>query len=176
MITRAFKLSIELVPSTIWYHSIYNYYKKINQIGKWHELKQFLFETEGEHCWICKKENTFLEAHEFWEYDDYRHIQKLTAIHHICDLCHKIKHIGLWCHTIEGPLKLKKQGLTRDQLVDHFCRVNKCTADDFLKHEEHAFALWDKRSKYRWKQDLGIYDPKFDLKELKAQRKLDLNL
>ena len=172
MITKQFKLSIELVPSTIWYANIYNYYKKLNQMEKWHELKQHLFETEGNNCWICSKNERNLEAHEFWEYDDYNHIQKLKAIHHICDLCHKIKHIGLWCHTSEGQVKLKKHGLTREALINHFCNVNGCTSDDFLKHEEIAFKKYSRRSKFQWKQDLGMHDPKYGLKVLKSQQKL----
>lgn len=172
MITKQFKLSIELVPSTIWYANIHNYYKKTNQMNKWQELKQYLFETEGRHCWICGKENIYLEAHEFWEYDDYRRIQKLAAVHHLCGLCHKIKHIGLWCHSHEGPSKLRRQGLSREQLIQHFCHVNKCTTGDFLKYEDYAFVQWKQRSKFQWKQDLGIYDPKYALKEIKHQQKL----
>ncbi len=172
MITQRLKLSIELVPSTIWYANIYNYYKNAHQMDKWHELKQFLFETEGRYCWICKKEERTLEAHEFWEYDDYKHIQKLGAIHHLCDLCHKIKHIGLWCHTSDGQSKLKKAGLTRDDLIRHFCLVNRCEWNDFFNYEDAAFKQYSRRSQFQWRQELGKYKPQFGLKELKSQQKL----
>ena len=172
MITKQFKLNIELVPSTIWYSNIHNYYKKHNQMEEWRELKDYLFKTEGNKCWICCKDNTCLEAHEFWEYDDYRHIQKLAAIHHICDLCHKVKHIGLWCHTKDGTQKLNKQKLTREHLIQHFYRVNNCNREEFLQHEDAAFSQWTARSKFQWKQDLGVYDPKHGLRLLKSQQKL----
>ena len=171
MITRKFKLSIELVPSTIWYANIYNYYKQSNQMDKWHELKQYLFDTEGKRCWICREERS-LEAHELWEYDDYKHIQKLTAVHHLCDLCHKIKHIGLWLHSTDGGNMLQQQKIKKAEIINHFCRVNNCTISDFQTYEDFVFAQWERRSKFQWKQDLGIYHPKYGLKILKSQQKL----
>lgn len=172
MITKKFKLSIELVPSTIWYANIYNHYKDNNQTEKWHELKQYLFEIEGKRCWVCGKEERNLEAHEFWKYDDYTHIQKLSAIHHLCDLCHKIKHIGLWLHSADGDRMLRQQKVKKEEIIDHFCKVNNCTINDFLKHEDGAFEEYARRSKFQWKQDLGVYNPKYGLKVLKSQQKL----
>jgi len=154
MITKQFKLSIELVPSTIWYVNLYNHYKNNNQMEKWHQLKQYLFEIERKHCWVCKKEERNLEAHEFWEYDDYKHIQKL------------------WLHSIDGDKMLHQQRIKKEDIIDHFCKVNICSVADFKKYEERAFVQWEQRSKFQWKQDLGIYHPKFGLKELKSQQRL----
>jgi len=53
----------------------------------------------------------------------------------------------------------KKAGLTREDLINHFCNVNNCTRKDFERHEEEAFRIWSERSKYEWKQDFGEYDP-----------------
>lgn len=172
MITKKFKLRIELVPSTIWYSNIYSYYKNNNQVEKWHELKQYLFETEGNHCWICSKENTRLEAHEFWDYDDYKHVQKLVAVHHLCDLCHKVKHIGLWLHSADGDKMLIKQRMKKEDIINHFCKVNNCSVADFQKHEDEAFAQFGRRNEFQWKQNLGMYQPKYGLKVLKSQQKL----
>ena len=154
-----FKLTIELVPSTVWFSSIYQIYKRNNQLNKWRKIKKELFEKEGRKCWICGAENTRLETHEFWEYDDKNHIQKLVAIHHLCSMCHKIKHIGFWCYTEDGRRQLKKEGLSREDLINHFCRVNNCSREDFEKQEMEAFKIWKERSKYGWKQDFGEYDP-----------------
>jgi hypothetical protein len=104
------KLTIELVPATVWFSSLYHYYKDNMQLNKWRKLKEELFKNEGLKCWICGKEGVRLEAHEFWEYDDVRHVQRLMAIHHLCDLCHKIKHIGYWCYTKEGRTQLAQEG------------------------------------------------------------------
>jgi len=154
-----FKLTIELVPSTVWFSSLYKLYKKRNQLDKWKKIKEELFKKEGKKCWICGAENVRLEAHEFWEYDDKNHIQKLVAIHHLCSMCHKIKHIGFWCYTEYGRRKLKNEGVNREDLINHFCKVNNCTREDFEKHEKEAFKIWRERSKYSWKQDFGKYDP-----------------
>lgn len=153
-----FKLKIELVPSTVWYSSIFQIYKKENKMDKWAEIKKELFEKEGEKCWICEKKNIRLEAHEFWEYDDKKHIQKLKEIHHLCDLCHKIKHIGFWCYTSDGQEQLRKFKLTKENLVNHFCKINKCLREEFEEHKKEAFNIWKERSKYKWKQDFGRYN------------------
>jgi len=49
--------------------------------------------------------------------------------------------------------------LSREDLINHFCKVNNCSREDFEKHEEEAFRIWRERSKYEWKQDFGEYDP-----------------
>ena len=159
------KLTIELVPSTVWYSSIYQFYKKSNSMEKWHEIKKELFEKEGKKCWICGKETNRLDAHEFWKYDDVKHIQKLEAIHHLCGFCHKVKHIGLWLHTPDGERMLKKEGLAKMNIVNHFCNVNKCSEEEFRKYEEEAFRIWSERNKYKWKQDFGEYDPKINFQK-----------
>lgn len=155
---KEFKLTIELVPSTVWFSSIYQIYKRNNQLSKWRKIKKELFEKEGRKCWICGKEGDRQEAHEFWEYDDENHIQKLVAIHHLCSMCHEIKHIGFWCYTEDGRRQLTKAGLTREDLINHFRKVNNCSIEDFEKHEKEAFKIWRERSKYEWKQDFGEYD------------------
>ena len=153
------KLQIELVPSTVWFSSIYQLYKRSNRLSKWQKIKNELFDKEGCRCWICAKEGDHLEAHEFWEYDDRKHVQKLVAIHHLCDMCHKIKHIGFWCYTSDGREQLERSRLTKDDLIDHFCKVNNCSVKEFEKHEAEAFRIWKERSKYEWKQDFGEFDP-----------------
>jgi len=155
-----FRLQIELVPSTVWFSSIYNLYRESNRLDKWQNIKEELLRKEGNHCWVCGIEDRRLEAHEFWEYDDNKHVQKLVAIHHLCDMCHKIKHVGFWCHTSNGKRKLEQSGLTRDDLIKHFCKVNNCTEKEFVAHEDEAFKIWKERSKHKWKQDFGQYDPK----------------
>ena len=159
------KLTIELVPSTVWYLSIYQFYKKARQPQKWHEIKKGLFEKEGRFCWICREESAKLEAHEIWSYDDIRHIQKLEGIHHLCHFCHKIKHIGLWLHTQDGERMLKKEGFLKEDIIRHFCKVNGCSWEEFKRQEDEAFRVWKQRSRFQWKQDFGEYDPAHERKQ-----------
>jgi len=154
-----FKLTIELIPSTVWFSSIYQICKKNNRLDKWKKIKEELFKLEGKRCWICGREDDRLEAHEFWEYDDQNHVQKLVAIHHLCNMCHKIKHIGFWCYTDRGKRKLNEEGLNKEDLIRHFCEVNNCTRKDFERHEREAFRIWRQRSENNWKQDFGYFDP-----------------
>jgi 5-methylcytosine-specific restriction endonuclease McrA len=153
--SKKLKLDIELVPSTVWFSSVYDLLKEQNRMGEWHKIKEELFSKEGNQCWICGNSDKQLQAHEFWEYDDANHIQKLEAMHHLCTSCHRIKHIGFWLHTKDGLRKLKASGLTKEDLIDHFCKVNGCPVKDFRAHEEQAFTLWRERSRYKWKQDFG---------------------
>jgi len=125
---------------------------------EWRGLKERLFAEEGRKCYICGSTSRGLSAHEFWEYDDERHIQKLAGIHHLCYLCHKIKHIGFWLHTHRGTEELREEGLTREDLIGHFCTVNGCSPQDFDRCEDEAFEVWRRRSKCEWKQDLGEYE------------------
>lgn len=156
---KQFKLPIELVPSTLWFESIYQICVRNKKIKVWQTFKEDLFLKEGRKCHICGAENTKLEAHEFWNYDDKNHIQKLESIHHLCHLCHKIKHSGLWFETDYGLENLKKQNLTTEDLINHFLKVNNCTRKDFEKHYAEAFKIHAERSKYQWTQDFGKYKP-----------------
>lgn len=149
-----FKLTIELVPSTAWHKSIYQIYREKGMTKTWKKIKDNIFEKEGKRCWICGNEKSRLEAHEFWEYDDKKHIQKLVAIHHLCGMCHKIKHIGLWLHTKDGKEMLKRFGFTETDLINHFCIINNCVKKDFKKYEDEVFKIWKERSSHEWKQDL----------------------
>ena len=146
------------MPKTVWYSSVFQIYKKIGRIDKWYVIKKKLFKTEGEKCWICGIINTKLEAHEFWDYDDENHIQKLSAIHHLGSMCHKIKHIGLWGHTTRGSNMLSKIGLTIEDLITHFCSINKCSRQEFEAHKQYAFKIYRQRSQFQWTQDFGVYD------------------
>ena len=148
------KLEIELVPSTVWYSSLYRLLPK----NKWSRLKEKVYAKEGYKCYVCGSGHKPFSLHEFWEYDDDKHIQRLSGVHHLCNLCHKIKHIGFWCHTADGIMKLKQEGLERNNLVVHFCRVNHSTKEEFLEHEDKAFDVWRARSDFEWKQDFGTYE------------------
>jgi hypothetical protein len=153
------KLTIELIPRPLWFFSLYNLYKQQKQLSKWNKMKKRLFEKEGRRCWICGEENVRLEAHEFWEYDDHKHVQKLVAIHHLCAMCHRIKHIGFWCSTDEGLQRMDQMGLTENDLIKHFCNVNTCSRKEFEEHHEQSTMIWKERSEFDWKQDLGEYAP-----------------
>jgi hypothetical protein len=153
----SFRLEIELVPSSLWRSSLCELLPR----EVWHEVKQRLYTEEGRKCYVCNSKQR-LSAHEFWEYDGINHIQRLVAVHHLCSLCHKIKHIGFWCHIAEGKAKLEQQGFDREDLIKHFCSVNACLREEFLSHEEEALDMWRERSRHQWKQDFGEFSKHFE--------------
>jgi len=92
-----------------------------------------------------------MNLHELWSYDDKKHIQKLEGFILLCAMCHHVKHIGL------AGILASQGKLDYNKVVEHFCKVNRCTKRDFEKHEAKAFETWRKRSEYQWKQDFGKY-------------------
>ena len=153
------KLTVDLIPRTAFNLSLYNYFKEHGQLDKWNKIKQELFKSEGRQCWICSDKNTRFEAHEYWEYDEASYIQKLISIHHLCSMCHKVKHISYWGTTDERLEQLSRIGLSRDDLVGHFCKVNNCSIEEFYKHLKESSSIHARRSKIQWKQDFGKYLP-----------------
>lgn len=151
------KLTIDLVPSSLWGFSLYNFYSRANP-GRWKEIKEDLKAREGEKCWICGQQGRpfRLEAHEFWEYDLNTKVQKLIAIHHLCVWCHRVKHIGRTLFTADGRMELGDKGEKR--LVNHFCRVNECSRSDFDRHVKESFQLFRERNRVNWYQDFGIFE------------------
>lgn len=154
---RKYKLTIDLIPSTVWFSSVFQILNERGERTKWQHIKEELFRTEGRQCWICRADDKRLEAHEFWEYDDKKHIQKLVSIHHLCVLCHMIKHTGFSCHTDVGQAKMARLGLTEHDLAMHFARINGCTEKDFKEHYHDEFEVWQHRSSHQWKQDFTRY-------------------
>ena len=86
-----------------------------------------------------------------WNYDDEKHVQKFEGFILLCEMCHYIKHLG-----IAGTLA-DKGLLDYDKLIEHFCKVNNCSRDEFEESKAKAFEIWEKRSQYKWKRDLGKY-------------------
>jgi len=141
------KLKIELVPSTSWYDNL----RKCISQQDWDRIRKRVYANAGYKCEICG-EKTRLHCHEKWSYDDQKRIQKLEGFEALCINCHMIKHAGFSMHTKEG-----RSRFNRDKLINHFCKVNNCDRDYFLRHEEEAFKIWRERSQYQWRVDLGEY-------------------
>lgn len=146
-------LTIELVPTTAWNKSLF----KSIEAREWKKLKQYLFEKEEKKCWICGDTKNRLEAHEIWSYNQKEGIQKLEAIHHLCSMCHKIKHWGLWSMTDYGTETLRQSKITKSDLVSHFCKVNHCTEKEFKKEEAKALKIYRARNRIDWKQDFEYF-------------------
>ena len=139
------RLVIELVPSTIWYSNVRNLVSK----EVWNKIRKEQYEKANQKCEICGASSQ-LHCHELWSYDDENHIQKLVGFIALCENCHMIKHAGFSMHTTEGMILYD-----RSKLIEHFCKVNGCKREDFIRHKDEAFEKWRERSKFKWRQDFG---------------------
>jgi len=140
-----YKITIEVIPNQLHYKSLR---QKVSS-EEWNKIKQEIFKKERYKCWICGSIEKPLEAHEFFDYNEKKGIQKLIAIHHLCKPCHHIKHFGF------SNISLNEKEIER--LRNHFCKVNCCSINDFKKHEKQVFNIWNKRNKIGWKQDFSIF-------------------
>ena len=86
------KLTIELVPKTIWYSNLRSELSK----AEWDRLRKIAYRKADYHCEICGGQGPKwpVECHEIWEYDDQNSVQTLKGLTAICPDCHRVKHIG----------------------------------------------------------------------------------
>ena len=137
------KLTIELVPSTSFYHNLRSMLSK----EEWDILRRDSYKKANYKCEVCGERglNHPVECHEAWEYDDRKHIQKLVKLISLCPKCHQVKHIGL----------SQIRGLEND-CINHLIKVNKIKKEKVVKLISNAFKVWDERSKYEWEIDISI--------------------
>ena len=141
------ELTIELVPSTVWYSSLYRLLPR----EVWDRIRNEIIKNNGRKCQICGETEGKMNLHEIWEYNDVKHVQRLKGFILLCEMCHHVKHIGL------AGILANEGKLDYNEVIEHFCKVNKCTKNEFEKQEKRAFDVWSKRSQYEWKQDFGEY-------------------
>ena len=149
------KLEVELLPSTVRDKSLFQIFNKERRLDEWKAIKDELLYREGSMCWICEKKSSSLHVAEYWDFDEDNKTMILTEIHHLCDMCYKIKRSDFWFFTEYGKEQLKQLNISPEDLVKHYCRVNKCELKDFGKNWREAIDTWKERSRFDWKQDFG---------------------
>lgn len=142
--TKKLKLEIELIPAPLWGCSLR---EKLSN-NDWFKIKNEIVQIRGKKCEICGKESEKIHLHEIWEYDDVELTQKLIGFKLLCPMCHHVKHLG---HT--GSL-VKAGKLNYNEVIKHFCKVNKCSVEEFKSNKKKAFELWGNRSMHKWTQYL----------------------
>jgi len=141
------KLTVELVPSTVWFSSLY----RLMSRQAWNSIRDGIIKENGKECQICGETSGTMNLHEIWEYNDVNRVQKLKGFILLCGMCHHVKHIGL------AGILANEGKLDYNEVVKHFCKVNNCSERDFEQHVDRAFEIWRERSKHQWKQDFGNY-------------------
>ncbi len=139
------KLNFELVPDSCWYSNLRSELPK----EAWDIIRKKAYARAGGKCMICGAPATHLEAHEQWEYDDDKGVQKLKSVVAICRPCHEVIHIG----------RTQLMGREREA-VAHFMKVNDCSYADYIKALGEANAKHRERSRREWQLDVSSL-PKF---------------
>lgn len=103
-----YKLNFELVPDGCWRSNL----RAVLSPAAWNAVRKTALARAGGKCEICGARGR-LEAHERWEYDEARGVQKLAGISALCRRCHETAHIGL--------AQLKGRG---EAAEDWFMQVN----------------------------------------------------
>lgn len=144
MTNRKLKLEIDLIPESSWYSNLRSLMPK----EAWDTLRKRVYRDFGFRCGVCGKKGK-LSCHELWKFDDKNHIQELTGLIALCELCHSVKHIGL------SELRSDRGEIDFETLIKHFMKVNNCSRDVFEEHKAKSVKLFNKRSSYEWKIKIG---------------------
>lgn len=139
------KLNFELVPDGCWYSNL----RSALPQGAWDVIRKKAYARAKGKCMICGAPTTRLEAHEQWEYDDQKGVQKLANVIAVCRACHEVIHIG----------RTQLMGREREA-SEHFMKVNGCTYAEYRKALGEANAVHRERSKREWLLDVSEL-PKF---------------
>lgn len=134
------KLNFELVPESCWYSNLRSALPK----EAWDILRKKAYARAGGKCMICGVKTSRLEAHEQWEYDDEKCVQRLKNVVAICRPCHEVIHIG------------RTQLMGREkEACEHFMKVNECSYAEYRKALGEANALNRERGKKEWLLDVS---------------------
>jgi len=135
-------LTIELVPSTVWYSNLRSELTK----EQWDNLRKECYRKASYRCEVCggRGPKWPVECHEIWKFDDENRTQTLTGLVALCPDCHQVKHIGL----------AGKRG-RYEEARNHLEKVNGWTrkqAEDYIRQ---SFKTWEKRSQHEWSLDIS---------------------
>ena len=136
-----YKLNFELVPDGCWKSNL----RAILSKKQWDYLKADAKERSNGRCATCGKQTKFLDAHEVWEYDEIKGVQKLKDIIAVCKDCHSVIHIGFT--QLKGDIV---------RAENHFMSVNKCSYVEMRKAMGEANLLHQKLNKVsEWSLDIS---------------------
>ncbi len=135
-------LTIELVPSTVWYKNLRSELTK----AQWDHLRKNSYRAAGYVCEVCggKGPKWPVECHEIWEFNDEEFTQTLKGLISLCPSCHEVKHIGLAGKRGRG-----------ENARSHLAQVNGWTEAHAQEYIEGAFSIWAERSLNEWTLDIS---------------------
>jgi hypothetical protein len=134
------ELFVDLIPKTCWFTNV----RSCVATTDWDRLRNHIYSRVNNKCECCNSDEN-IEAHERWDYDDKKLIQKLVRLVALCKKCHEATHMGL-ARVIGKGEKAKL----------HLKNVRQFTDKQCIKHIDNAFNKWRKRSEKNWDLDLSL--------------------
>lgn len=81
----------DMLPSSTWENNL----RTLLTDDEWDRLRRFCYQAAGHACVACgSRGEPHVEAHEAWQFDEQKGIQKLVGLLCLCPTCHKAKHLG----------------------------------------------------------------------------------
>lgn len=141
------KLKIELVPDGCWHTNLrYVLTKK-----QWEYISKTVRNNAKGKCSICGKNTTMLDAHEVWEYNTEKGVQKLKDVIPVCKACHSVIHIDYTA--LKGNIEKAEK---------HYMQVNGCSYVEYKEDLRKAHELHSALNRVSdWKLDIYEYLKKF---------------
>ena len=146
------KLEMEMVPKSTWGQSLANILPR----PVWDTIRREVYSSSNYCCSACGDMSSRLNCHEVWDFNDKKRLQILAGFQCLCEDCHRIKHWGRTSLLIsKGELPKRKE----EELIKHFCQVNRCKKTTFTAHSRKVHSLWAGRSKVKYTVDFGKFEP-----------------
>jgi len=137
------RLEIQSIPISTWGISLANRLPK----DEWDKIRQEVYKDADYKCEVCGNTDDTLNCHELWRHEDKKKIQRLVGFESCCGLCHNVHHMGR-----------SKEVYGKDyveELIKHWCRINKKTKRQFVLYEKEIFELNKKRANIFYQVRVG---------------------
>ena len=136
-----FRLNIELIPDACWASNL----RHILRPKDWDTVRRDAYARADGKCTVCNRSVKRLEAHEKWEFDEEKCIQRLSDVVALCHMCHSVVHIG-------------RTSLLEDEgrAISWFMRVNGCSYADYINAVNEANRVHQRRNRIpEWQLDVS---------------------
>lgn len=134
-------LFVDLIPSSCWFTNVRYCVDPLD----WDRLRRKVYSRADNRCECCGSSQDGLEAHERWNYDEKKKVQKLVRLVALCRECHQTTHFGL--AQIKGKAEVA---------ANHLHRMRGFNAAELSRHIGDAFELYHDRCQYTWDLDLSL--------------------
>ena len=134
-------LFVDLIPITCWFTNV----RYCISAKDWLRVRTLVYNRVKNVCEICGDGGSGLDAHERWEYDVKKKIQRLKRLICLCKPCHQTTHYGY--------AEINGNG---QEAIAHLCLIAGLSPEDAKHHIEAAFEVWNQRSTFQWHLDITM--------------------